>query len=84
MAVLDNTSREQVWAEFMRKCSLSWEPLNLNKAELRAVVNAVDQWIEDNQASFNSALPEPGKSNLTAAQKVRLFMAVAAKRYEVI
>ena len=42
-----------------------------------------DQWIEDNQTSFNNSLPQPGRHELTTKQKVELFMMVAKRRYEV-
>ena len=49
-----------------------------------AAVNAVDQWVDDNQISFNNSLPEPAKTNLTAIQKANLLKMVVEKRYEVI
>ncbi len=83
MAVLTDNQREEVWAEIMRLWSRQLMPTSLNKSELRAFVDAVDQWIDDNQASFNSAIPEPAKSALTQKEKVRGFMLVAEKRFEV-
>ena len=83
MAVLTETDRQEIWAEFQNKSSNIWELLGLSKADLRAAVDATDQWIEDNQASFNNALPTAAKTALTAKQKVRLFLAVAQKRFDV-
>lgn len=81
---LNEQERTGLWTDFMRLLSRNREALGLTKAELRAAVDATDDWIDANQASFNSALPEPAKSALTGNQKVRLFMAVAAKRFEVV
>ena len=83
MAVLTNTDRQQLWAEFMRFSSTIREELGLSKSELRAAVDATDQWIGDNQASFNNALPVASKAALSQKQKVRLFRAVAQKRFDV-
>lgn len=83
MAVLSNQDRFDIWALFMRFSSNIREAIGINKPELRAAVDATDQWISDNQASFNSALPEPSRSNLTQKQKVRLFLEVAQRRFNV-
>lgn len=51
-----------------------------NKPDFRAAVNAVDDWIDDNAASFNSALPEPYKSDATAIQKADLLATILTFR----
>ena len=83
MAVLTNADRLELWAEFMRYSSNIREEIGLDKAELRAAVDATDTWIDNNQASFNNALPAAAKANLTQKQKVRLFLGVAQKRFDV-
>ena len=81
MAVLPDNDRFGIWAALMRRGEVYSGML---KGDLRAAVDATDDWIEANQASFNTALPEPFKSNATAQQKTRLFMDVAAKKFEVV
>lgn len=83
MAALTEQDRQGLWRDFQAEASSIWENLDLTKAELKAAVDATDDWIETNQASFNSALPQPARSNLTQKQKVRLFMLVAQKRFNV-
>lgn len=83
MTLLDETSRADLWAELMRDLSRERETIALTKPELRAAVDAVDQWIEDNQASFNAALPAAARAGLTTKQKVKLFFYVAQKRFKV-
>ena len=83
MAVLTDQDRREIWAEFQNDSSRIWEILGLSKAELRLAVDATDQWIEDNQVSFNNGLPITAKAALTGKQKVRLFLAVARKRFNV-
>ncbi len=81
MAVLSDENREKVWRGLMRYWSVFREHLgDFTKADLRAAVNATDQWQEDNQTSFNGALPELFKSEATLAQKTLLFCAVALAR----
>lgn len=52
----------------------------MTKPDLRAAVDATDQWIEDNQTSYNQALPQPFRGSATAAQKTVLFAFVAFRR----
>lgn len=47
---------------------------------VRASADATNTWIADNQASFNTALPEPFKTTATLEQKTLLFCYVAMKR----
>ena len=80
MAVMDATNRLRTWAQIMR----DWPPgaglPGTTKPDLRAAVNATDDWIEANQASFNAALPQPFRSQATLTQKTFLFCYVAMRR----
>ncbi len=85
MAVLNETDRRGVWAEVMQVLSSERESTSgLTKSELRAAVDATDQWVEDNQGSFNAALPLPARSTLKKSQKALLFFRVADKRFGVL
>lgn len=53
----------------------------LTKPELRAFIDATDDWVEANQASYNSAIPLPARTTLTSAEKAAGLMLVVAKRY---
>jgi hypothetical protein len=77
MAIMSNEERRRCWAQFMRT---NTESLSITKAELRAAVDATDQWIEDNSAAFNLALPQPARGALSATQKTLLFVYVAMRR----
>ena len=83
MALLTDGERTSLWAEFMRRASQERATLALSKPELRAAVDATDQWIEDNVSSFNTALPAAARTALSAQQKALMFFAVASKRFEV-
>jgi hypothetical protein len=83
MAVMTDPQRFDTWADFMRELSSEREPIALTKVELRAAIDAVDLWISDNAASFNTAIPQPARGALTAAQKARMLMFVVRKRFSV-
>ena len=82
MAILSDPDRIAVWAEFMRDAvNINAGASGLTKAELRAAVNAIDQWNEDNQSAFNLAIPQPARGALTAKQKATLQLAIVARRW---
>jgi len=83
MAVLPDATRKRIWARLMAAVSEAREPVALTKTELRAAVEAVDGWVDDNAAAYNVALPTAARTGLTANQKARLLLAVAAARFEV-
>lgn len=76
MAVLDGTKRGEVHAFLCRKFGYG----GITKAEVQAVIDAADSWQDANAASFNAALPEPGKTVLNLTQKTIIFCYVALKR----
>jgi hypothetical protein len=78
MAVLSDALRRELWAEFMQ---VNRDPCGITKVDLRAAVDAIDTWLDGNAASLNTAIPQPARSNLSAAQKARLLALVALKRY---
>jgi hypothetical protein len=82
MAILSDPDRLSVWAEFMRDTlNINNGASGLTKAQLRAAVDAIDQWNEDNQSAFNLAIPQPARGALTTKQKASLQMAIVAKRW---
>jgi hypothetical protein len=62
----------------MRRFSRNWG--NLTKPEAQAVIDAIDQFLEDNQAALNSAIPQPGRTALNTADKTLITSAVALAR----
>lgn len=77
MAALDATNRLRVAYGWMRD---NIETCTFDKTALHAAVNATDQWIEDNQTSFNTALPTAFRNNASLVQKTLLFCYVAMRR----
>ena len=81
MAELSTEDRQRVWRGLMRYWSSLRETLaDISKSDLLAAVGATDTWIENNQASYNTALPATFRTNATLAQKTLLFCIVAAMR----
>lgn len=77
---LSLNDRREIWAEWMR---LNRESISVTKQDLRAALDAIDDWIDAQTASFNAAIPLPARTELSAAQKSRLFSMLLAKRFEV-
>lgn len=77
MAVLSDEERRRTTAQWMRA---NLEAVSITKADLRAAVNATDQWIDDNASAYNLALPQPARGALSATQKTLLFVYVAMRR----
>jgi hypothetical protein len=78
VAVLDETNRARVAAQAMRE-ALGSVPSCL-KADLRAAVDATDTWVDNNAASYNSALPTAFRTNANAQQKSLLLCWVVMRR----
>lgn len=79
MAVLSDADRASVWARWMQD---NLEVAGLTKPQLRAAVDALDVFLNDNAAAINAAIPQPARSALTNAQKARLLSYVALQRYD--
>ena len=77
MPILTDTDRERTAAQWMRD---NLEPASFTKAQLRAALDATDDWIQANDAAFNAALPQPFRGAATADQKTLLFCYVAMRR----
>lgn len=77
MAVLDAVNRFRTLARFLRDTQ---PPDNCSKVNIAAAIAAVDQWVEDNAASYNAALPIPFRTNATASQKAILLAYLCMRR----
>lgn len=81
MAVLPDPDRAEVAAQIQRV--VGNVPGSLSKADLRAAINAIDDWVDSNAASFNTAIPQPARGALSARQKAALLTYVVTRRFEV-
>ena len=81
MAILTRAERKRVASPWVRAVIRDLgESKDLTVTDLEEAVQATEDWIAANQASYVAALPEPFKSNTTASAKVRLFVYTAMKR----
>jgi hypothetical protein len=75
MAVLTDPERQAIRNYVMRRWGVA-----ITKADLRAAIDATDDWINSNAAAYNSALPAAAQAGLSATEKTVLFCVVALKR----
>ena len=80
MANLTQEVKDKIHAGLMNYWSRLWEQTDISQQDLSGAVDATDTWIENNQASYNSALPAAVQSGLTVQQKTLLFCAIALAR----
>lgn len=80
MAALSAAGRAVVTSHIQRPQQSFGALGALTKVDLRAAVDATDQWIEDNAAAYNAALSQPARGVLTTDQKTLLFCFVALRR----
>ena len=84
MAYLSESDRANIWAEFMRDRDEFFKNDtygNMTKADLRAAVDALDAFLEDNKVAINNSIPQPARNALTSKQKARLLVFIIERRY---
>ena len=81
MAVLSDADRLLGAGDFMREVSADSQACAITKPQLRAAFNALDQFLSDNAAAINTALPVAARNGLTTPQKARLLQIVIQRRY---
>lgn len=81
MAVLPDLDREAVRHDLATQWSNDFSTIAITKADLQAAVNALDDYLNNNAAAINNALPAAAKAGLTAPQKGLLLATVALRRY---
>jgi hypothetical protein len=85
MAVMTSEQRVAAWAELMPQLPGALSANVSQKSLVRQALDAMDQWISDNQASLVSALPaaaRPANGGFTAAQLAFMFQLILVKRYQ--
>jgi hypothetical protein len=83
MAALSSNERAEVWADAMRELSEQRSSVGIVRADLRAAVDALDTFLNDNASAINTAIPQPARGALTPAQKALLLNYVIRRRYQV-
>ena len=80
MAELSEQDRIRLLVGSQNHWSQLSEVTGFSASDLKAAIDATDIWIDGNEVSFNSSLPNPFKTNATQAQKTLLFCVTAAMR----
>ena len=81
MTYLSTEDRKRIYRALSRYWSRLFETVSgMSKSDLLAAVVATDEWIDDNEVSYNSSLPNPFKTNATQTQKTVMFCMVALAR----
>lgn len=81
---LDSSNRAACNTALQRFFSSQASAVGITKADLRAAVDAVDDWCDTNATSYNTALPQPARGSLTVAQKNLLLAYVCMRRAGVL
>ena len=80
MAAMSDAERFACWAQIMRNEAAPGGGA-ITKPDLRAAVNAADDWVDAQTTLYNAVLPNPFKSLATAEEKAMLLMYVVARRF---
>ncbi len=83
MALLNEPDKNAIFKELEDELSSDNFPVSFGRSDGRLSVDNVDQWVEDNFASFNNSLPAAVKADLSTKWKIRLFDKVIKRRWEV-
>lgn len=82
MAALSENDRQECYVNLMRDVELSAETYGtLTKADVRAAVDAIDQFLEDQKTTINNAIPQPARGAMTTKQKAKMLVWIVTKRY---
>lgn len=84
MAVLSPADRDALCVLAESDWSGLSEEVGIGSQPLAIAMGEADQWYEDNQAAYKNTFSPPAKTNLTDMQKVKLFVYVLNKRYELL
>jgi hypothetical protein len=78
MATLSEALRAELWGKFMRTMGPEVRSSGFTKTDLKAAVDALDNWLNLNQGTtVNNIFPTATRNGLTAEEKMKLLVAVA-------
>lgn len=82
MAVLNETQRDEAWAQFMAWLGTINESVALNKQALRDAVAAIDEGVEANLNMVDGFLEPSTADGLSSPAKNYLFGLVVSRRLQ--
>ncbi len=81
MAVLTRAERKKIASPWIKKVlTQDGNSKTIHLGDIEAAIQATEDWINANKASYVAALPEPYKSRTDAQAKILLFAYVALKQ----
>jgi hypothetical protein len=83
MAVLPDGDRQLIVKNYSSDISALRVAFDVRQPDLKAAVDAVDLWVDNNTAAYNAAIPLPARTQMTTQQKAQLLMYVVRRRFEV-
>ena len=81
MAVMTDQQIDNCWAQFMQTAGQYGEVFTCLKSEGRALIAALDAYLNTNASAINNAIPQPARGAFTTAMKARALKAVVDHRY---
>ena len=81
MALLPQGERDAAYKEYTNGGNCDGGLSALSTADVKAAVAALDQWLEDNAAAANAALPVAFRTAASDRQKALLMSFVIYRRY---
>jgi hypothetical protein len=81
MAALTEQQRQAIRDTIMRDHHPLWTGVEGSKADLRAVIDAFDDYLETNASAINQTIPVGPRARFTSAQKARIMAYVALTRF---
>jgi hypothetical protein len=83
MATLSPTAIDQIWSDYNQIISRMYESVgDLNKNQLRSVIEELDQWYADQIAAASPSFPIAADGQLTANQVTQIMSLVVQKRFD--
>jgi hypothetical protein len=81
MAVLNTDQRRKIWEKVMHEGHF---PGDINKADLLAAIDAVDDFLEANIVAINNSFPLPYRTSASLSHKAILVGLIALRRAGII
>lgn len=83
MATLSPAAIDQIWSDYNQIISRMYEGVgDLNKNQLRSVIEELDQWYADQIAAAGPSFPIAADGQLTANQVTQIMSLVVQKRFD--
>jgi hypothetical protein len=79
MAAMTTQDRIDCAAEWMRENKIE---IGILKTDVRAMINAIDDYVVANAIAFNNTLPTAAKNGLSTSEKARAFAKVLEWRFK--